>query len=329
MTDRPGLLLEDILAGPAALERLIDAYEDPNGHLSALDPARLAGHRIVLTGLGSSRYAALTAAADLRASGVPAWAEHASTSAGTPPGADVVLIAISASGRTPEVIDAARRHRDSSLVIGVANDPGSPVAGEADIVLPLFAGEERSGVASRTFRATVAVLGLVGDRVVGRKRSPDASRPAVVALAEAIDGRAAWLDDAAELLDGAPAIDVLGDAADIGTISQAALMLREGPRLPAEAHDAGDWLHTAVYLALPGHRAVLFSGTPYDATLVRTIAGRGGKTLVVGTPVEGAALVIGLPRSTPDDTSARGLVRSVVAELLSAELWGRAAATDL
>ncbi len=196
-------------------------------------------------------------------------------------------------------------------------------------MLPLFAGEERSGVASRTFRATVAVLGLVGDRVVGRERAPGVLRSASAALAGAIDGRAAWLDDAAELLDRAPAIDVLGDAVDLGTISQAALMLREGPRLPAEAHDAGDWLHTAIYRALPGHRAVLFSGTPYDETLVRTIAGRGGKTLVVGTPVDGAVLVIGLPSSTPDDTAARGLVRSVVAELLSAELWRRAAATDL
>lgn len=329
MTDRPGLLLEDILQGPGALERLIDAYADPTGPMSALEPARLAGNRIVLTGLGSSRYAALTAAADLRASGVAAWVEYASTSAGTPPGSDVVLIAISASGRTPEVIEAAGRHRGSSLVIGVTNDPGSPLAAAADVVLPLFAGQERSGVASRTFRATVAVLGLVGDRVLGRERSQSAMRPVVAALAEAIDARAAWLDDAVELLDGAAAIDVLGDAADLGTISQAALMLREGPRLPAEAHDAGDWLHTAIYGALPGHRAVLFGGTRYDETLVRVIAGRRGKTLVVGSAVDGAALAIGLPTSTPEDTLGRGLVCSVVAELLSAELWRRADATDL
>ena len=106
-------------------------------------------------------------------------------------------------------------------------------------------------------------------------------------------------------------------------------MLREGPRLPAEAHDAGDWLHTAIYRALPGHRAVLFGGTPYDETLVRTIAGRGGKTLVVGSPVEGAALV-DRPASVDAGRHARPRPRrSVVAELLSAELWRRAAATDL
>ena len=106
-------------------------------------------------------------------------------------------------------------------------------------------------------------------------------------------------------------------------------MLREGPRLPAEAHDAGDWLHTAIYGALPGHRAVLFGGTPYDETLVRVIAGRGGKTLVVGIAGRGRGPRDRPASSTPEDTLGRGLVRSVVAELLSAELWRRAAATDL
>ena len=46
----------------------------------------------------------------------------------------------------------------------------------------------------------------------------------------------------------------------LGLAEQAALMLREAPRLPAVAHETGDWLHTAVYLAFPGHRALMFSG---------------------------------------------------------------------
>ena len=120
---------------------------------------------------------------------------------------------------------------------------------------------------------------------------------------------------------------MLGDAADLGTVSQAALLLREGPRLPAVAHDAGDWLHTAIYVALPGHRVVLYSGTPYDETLVRIVAGRGGQTVVVGSPVVGAALTIAVPPTTPADTLGGGLVRSVIAELLAAALWDRAAAT--
>ena len=54
-------------------------------------------------------------------------------------------------------------------------------------------------------------------------------------------------------------------------------MLREGPRLPATAQEAPDWSHTAIYTALPGHRAVVFDGTPHDAELVRLVAGRPDK----------------------------------------------------
>ena len=69
-------------------------------------------------------------------------------------------------------------------------------------------------------------------------------------------------------------------------------MLREGPRLRAEAHDAGDWLHTAIYLALPGHRVLLFGGTAYDERLITVVAGRGGETVVVGDAIAGASLAI-------------------------------------
>ena len=37
-------------------------------------------------------------------------------------------------------------------------------------------------------------------------------------------------------------------------------MLREAPRLPAHAYETGDWLHTGVYLALPGHRVAAVPG---------------------------------------------------------------------
>ncbi len=79
-TDRVALLLDDIEAGPAALADMLDAYAAADGPLSSV------GDRpgsVVFTGLGSSRYAALTAAAHLRSAGLPAWAEYASTGAPT------------------------------------------------------------------------------------------------------------------------------------------------------------------------------------------------------------------------------------------------------
>ena len=65
-----------------------------------------------------------------------------------------------------------------------------------------------------------------------------------------LEGRGAWLATTAELLDGADAIGVIAPAASQGSAEQAALLFREGPRLRASAHEAVDWAHTAIYIAL-------------------------------------------------------------------------------
>ena len=310
MTDRSRLLLEDIYAGPAALEQLLAACDSPGSPLARLFASWPALPRFVFSGLGSSRYAGLIAASDIRAAGGSAWAEYASTSAPTPPAADLVFVAISASGRTADVVNAARRHRGQSLVVAVTNDPDSALAVEADHVLPLFAGTETAGIATRTFRATVAVLALLAGR------TPASLVPTVARLASAIDDRDRWVSAMADSIDGSPAIDVLADAHLLGLAEQAALMLREAPRLPATAYDTGDWLHTAVYLAIPGHRSLLFPGGTADSEVVATIERRGGAVLT-------------MPGEVVDpDPFGRAIVESVTAELLAAELWRRTAAEE-
>ena len=197
-----------------------------------------------------------------------------------------MLVAVSASGRTSEVVATARRHKGTSLVLGVTNVPGSPLASASDVVLPLFAGIEEAGISTLTFRATVAVLALLGARL-GVRLDVDALR--TPALAGSTDDT---IQAFAGRLDGAPSIDVLGPASHLGAASQAALLLREAPRLPAHASETADWLHTGVYLALPGHRAVLFPGSPADAEVIDTIRRRGGEVIVLEPEIHSASATV-------------------------------------
>lgn len=298
--DRVEQFRADIAASPDALERLLDGWTRPD----------LGGRRRYLfSGLGSSRFAARLVAAQVQHQGGTAWVQAAGTSAATLPADDLVLFAISASGQTREVVDTAVEHRGRSLVVAVTNDPDSRLAAQADIVLPLTAGVEASGIACRSFRATIAALALATGIVTSA-----GLRPAVDGLA----GRLATADDLApsitEALDGAPAIDVLADPALAGLAEQAALMLREAPRLPAHAYDTPDWLHTGVYLAWAGHRVLLYPGSPADDE-VRATADRRGGTLVT------------VPTGGRPDALVRALVDSVAAEVAAAALWDRAAAT--
>ena len=232
-------------------------------------------------------------------------------------------MAISASGRTAEVVEAARRHHGKGLVIAVTNDPSAPLAGTADVVLPLHAGSEAAGISTLTYRATVAVLGLLTGVLTAERVRRLADR--LEALAEALPP---LIDDAADRLDGSPSIDVLADASAVGTAEQAALMLREAPRLPAHAGETGDWLHSGVYLAVPGHRAVIFVGSASDADVTATIVRRGGDVIAIGAEISGAILTIDTDRRDGDGPFERALLESLVADRLALELWDRTTATE-
>jgi glucosamine--fructose-6-phosphate aminotransferase (isomerizing) len=328
--DRPALLLEDIADSPGALRDLARAYADPAGPLRDLGPAP---RRLLFTGLGSSRYAAMALEATFRAHGIETTVGYASArTSSVPAGADLTVLAISASGGTAEVCDTARRYAAAgSRVIAVTGQRSSVLARSAALVLPLLAGSERAGVATRTFRATVAVLDLAAHAWSGEGVAVDpiehlgAAAGAIEQLLHATDEP--WTD-ATDLLDGAPAIDVLADPERLGIAEQAALMLRECPRLPAVASETADWLHTGVYLAYPGHRAVLIAGSAADAEVLATIARRGGRSVVVGAPSRGADLALVTRRPEGFDAAQEAIVLSVVAELLAARLWSMAAATD-
>src|SRR5947207_14228439 len=71
------------------------------------------------------------------------------------------VIALSQSGRTPDVIDyVARARRAGAFTVALTNDVGSDLAGAAEAVLPLAAGPERSVAASKTYLNQIAALGL-------------------------------------------------------------------------------------------------------------------------------------------------------------------------
>jgi glucosamine--fructose-6-phosphate aminotransferase (isomerizing) len=320
----PDGFLEDILAEPATLAHVLERHDAPDGPLAALTAKIAAARLVVFLGMGSSRFAALTAAAALRARGVAAVAEYASTDAPTAPGAGVVAVGISASGGSEETVEALARHHGTSATVAITNAPdGGRLAGVADRLVPLHAGEERGGVACKTFQATLAVL----LRATGVPTS--ALAPAVDVQAALLDARGAWLDELVALLDIEPRnAYMIAPAARISSALQAALMFREGPRIAADSAETGDWLHVDVYLSkYPNYRALLFGGSRYDEGVMAWARERASSIVAVGRAIEGAALHI--PFAHSDDPLICALVEVSVAELAAATWWQRRVAADL
>jgi fructoselysine-6-P-deglycase FrlB-like protein len=309
--------LADVLSAPRRLEVVLDAYGGPGSPLAALRGDGV--ERVLLLGMGSSRFAALTAASRLRAHGIDAHAELASTGMPSPPRPGTLAVGISASGSTGETIEALARHRGTGTIVAVTNTLGSPIEEVADVTLPLLVGPEEGGVACASFQATLAVLLLVCGRLAGGP-GVNALLPAIEAAAALREGREEWLDPLAKLAREAHTVYTIAPEERISSALQSALMLREGPRIAADATETGDWLHVDVYLSKhAGYTALLLPGSRFDAAVLEWARRRESRIVAVGSAVEGAALHIPYPGA--DDPLVATLVETGVAELLAAHLW--------
>ena len=316
----PEGFLADVLAEPAVLRAVAAAYAD--GEALAAPPDT---RRVLFLGMGSSRFAAGACAAALRARGLDAYAEYASTGRPQPPSPDTLCVAVSAGGGSKETLRALEPHAGVSRTVAVTNEPDSPLAAACDLILPLHAGEEAGGVASRTYHATVAVLQLLGARIAGDDVVPVLTR--IRAAAESLDvllaGRDAWLPELVEAV-GSGALYVAAPAERLASAEQSALMLREGPRLPAAACETGDWSHVDVYLSKhPGYRLILLGGSAWEDELLDWLRRRTGTLVAVGRQVADAAVHV--PFDGADDPDLAALVETAPAELLAWALWREAA----
>lgn len=301
----------DILREPAALATLLDHYGAPGGPLADL---RLGdARRIVLLGMGSSQFAAQTAAALWRSRGIDAHVELASAAHPFPPSAETIAIGISASGGSAETVEALARHHGTSRTVALTNYPDGAIAEHADVVLPMLAGVEDGGIACRSFQATLALLHLIAGVPA------DALRPAVAAAQAVVDSRETWLGDLLEIVGDGP-VYAIAPYERISSALQSALMFREAPRIAADGCETGDWLHVDLYLTKhPGYRALLFTGSRYDTEVMTWARERACAIVAVGRTIEGAALHI----AVPDDPLVAVLVETMVAELAASELWRR------
>ncbi|WP_326636727.1 SIS domain-containing protein [Streptosporangium sp. NBC_01755] len=313
----PELYLADLEAKPAALTGLASALEADDPYPGIPSGIR----RVVFLGMGSSRYAARVAALRLRAAGVDAVAEYASAALTYPPSPDTLVVAISATGGSRETLDALARHRGRSFVVALTNVPGSPVTEGADLVALMLAGEERGGVACRTFQHTLALLLALGNRLTASGGDvPALLRRTAEATADLLERRGEWLEPAAALLDGPHGVYTIAPAEHLSSAEQSALMFREGPRRAADACETGDWAHVDVYLTKTlDYRAILFPGSRYDEQAMEWIRQRGSTVLTVGGDLPGAKASIRYRHD--DDPDVALLTETLVAELVAARWW--------
>lgn len=306
---------DDLIRIPETLDTLATAISRGYQGLDELPDAE----RILILGMGSSTYAAGTVAREARMRGLNVTVELASTRL-LPPSADgLVVLAVSATGSSAEVLAAAEAYAGPNLV-AITNNPDSPLASMAGLVIPLLAGEEVSGVACRTFRHTLVVVAEVLNRYGAPITMP------VLAAAEAtqvlLDQRRDWVDPVSRALLGPSGTFVLAPSERLSSAQQSALMIREVPRRPGYASETGDWSHVDVYLTRTlDYRALLFSGSAWDEQAIGWMRERRSVLVSVGSEHPYAVHAVRYPGD--DNRMTATLTEMLVAELVAAT-WQQA-----
>ncbi len=181
-----------------------------------------------------------------------------------------LFIAVSQSGRSPDVLRLTAAARDGgALVVGMINDETSPLAALCDVVLPLCAGEERSVAATKSFLlAGLAFLQLAA------AWTDDAALHAAVARTPDALAAAAGLDWDLSPLAGATDLYVLGRGLGLGAALEVALKLKETCGLHAEAFSTAEVLHGPVALVGAGFRIVALGQDDETAGETRDVIAR-------------------------------------------------------
>jgi glucosamine--fructose-6-phosphate aminotransferase (isomerizing) len=201
-----------------------------------------------------------------------------------------LFLAISQSGRSPDIIVSARAARDAgALVVALVNDPDSPLAEAAEITLPLLAGPERSVAATKSFIASLlALLGLVAAWTDDEDlHEAVAASPAALRRAWALD----WSPAVAALSDAA-SLFVVGRGLNLATAQEAALKLKETSRLHAEAYSAAEVKHGPTALVDTGFPVLMLvpadEGREDVEALARDYVERGAQVILAGSEQAGA-----------------------------------------
>jgi glutamine---fructose-6-phosphate transaminase (isomerizing) len=245
---------------PEILSRLLARRGEIIGSVRGVLPGDLAG--VVLIARGSSDHAAilgryLIEAVARRPVGL------AAPSVLTLYGSEVdyrgyLVVAVSQSGRTPEIVDVLGRARArGARTVAITNEADSPLAEGADVTVHLDAGTEEAVPATKTFTAQVAAFALLAGAFGSVPWDEDAWERVPASVSSVLeDPEPAGL--VAEALREAEGLIAVGRGYLFAIALEAALKLKEVTGILAEGYSAADLLHGPVAVVEQGFPVLTF-----------------------------------------------------------------------
>jgi glutamine---fructose-6-phosphate transaminase (isomerizing) len=204
-----------------------------------------------------------------------------------------VSLAVSQSGKSPDIVEMARAaRRDGAFSIALTNNPSSDLARACQETIDIHAGPELSVAATKTFvNSVVAGLMLLAEW------SEDAKlQAALVALPEQL-ARAAALDwpEVRAAIGAHKSLFTLGRGPGWAISNEAALKFKETCQIHAESYSSAEVLHGPVSIVGEGFPVLCFaSGDAAESAVVSIadeIAAKGAVVFVTSDKANAATRI--------------------------------------
>jgi glucosamine--fructose-6-phosphate aminotransferase (isomerizing) len=273
VNDQPGMLMDaEIAEQPAMLRQLL---ADGAAEIGAI-AAKVADRRprfVLLAARGTSDHAALYAKYLIEIQlGLPAGLVSPSSMtvySSKPDLTDVLFIAVSQSGGSPDLIDSLTVARScGAATVAVTNNPASGLAQAAEFSVDVRAGVERAVAATKTYTAELLALYLL---LASMRDTGIVAAEIAAPLADAADATLAFQSDviaAASRYRFADRLVTTARGYSYPTARESALKLMETSYLGAQAFSGADLLH--------GPMAMIDADLPVIAIVT---PGRGGAAM--------------------------------------------------
>ena len=318
--------IQDILSQPATLREALTKYSS-----SALAKIHLAEFdRVIISGMGSSCYAAYPALIELSKQTTPVQLVNAAEllhSLRGMIGHRSLLWLNSQSGRSAEVVNLLERIQSQppACLLTFVNDVSSPMGERADICLPIHAGEEAT-VSTKTYTNMLAVNLLAAIQL----RGGDVSL-AIQEMHDAADAMESYLanweahvQELDEALGEFDTLFLIGRGTSMSAVWNGSLTNKEAAKSAFEGMHAADFRHGPLEIVSEGVAALVFAGSSQTSALnrglAREIISYGGKAIWMGSTPDPEIPTILFPQTSE---LARPLVEILPMQMLTVVMANR------
>jgi glucosamine--fructose-6-phosphate aminotransferase (isomerizing) len=206
---------------------------------------------------------------------------------------DTLVVAVSQSGRSAEIVRLMELARGACSIVGVTNTPDSPLATLSTAALLMHAGPEFT-VSCKTYLATLLALEWLGNLLCGADSASllAEARETLVPLGDYLRPWPAHVAEWLPLLDGVSSLFLVGRGASVATAETGGLILKESTHTHAEGLSAAAFRHGPFELLSDSVFVLVFEGdelaAPFSRKLVADIRDAGGRAALVSPHVAGS-----------------------------------------